>query len=45
MPADEEPLDSATQWVADHTRRYVETDGAEGHLWRGVPTLVLERSA
>lgn len=37
----EEVLDSATGWVADHTRKYVETDGAEGHLWRGVPTLVL----
>jgi deazaflavin-dependent oxidoreductase (nitroreductase family) len=41
MPPDEEPLDSATQWVAEHTRRYVETDGADGYLWRGVPTLVL----
>jgi deazaflavin-dependent oxidoreductase (nitroreductase family) len=39
--ADEEPLDSARDWVAEHTRRYVETDGAEGHLWRGYPTLVL----
>lgn len=38
----EEPLDSANDWVAEHTRRYVETDGADGHIWRdGVPTLVL----
>jgi deazaflavin-dependent oxidoreductase (nitroreductase family) len=35
------PLDSALDWVADHTRRYVESDGADGHLWSGVPTLVL----
>ncbi|MFI5267698.1 MAG: nitroreductase family deazaflavin-dependent oxidoreductase [Chloroflexota bacterium] len=41
MPLDEEPLDSATNWVAEHTRRYVETDGEDGHFWRGIPTLVL----
>jgi len=35
------PLDSALDWVADHTRRYVESDGADGHLWSGVATLVL----
>ena len=28
-------------WVAEHIQRYVETDGAEGHIWRGVPTLLL----
>jgi deazaflavin-dependent oxidoreductase (nitroreductase family) len=37
----EEPLDSAREWVAEHTRRYVETGGKDGYLWRGVPTLVL----
>ena len=37
----EEPLDSARDWVAEHARRYVATDGADGHLWRGYPTLVL----
>jgi deazaflavin-dependent oxidoreductase (nitroreductase family) len=37
----EEPLDSARDWVAEHTRRYVESDGKDGYLWRGVPTLVL----
>jgi deazaflavin-dependent oxidoreductase (nitroreductase family) len=37
----DEPLDSALDWVAEHTRRYVETGGAEGHEWRGVPCLVL----
>ena len=28
-------------WQSDHARRYLATDGAEGHLWRGVPTLLL----
>jgi deazaflavin-dependent oxidoreductase (nitroreductase family) len=36
-----EPTISPTGWVADHTRRYLDTDGADGHLWRGVPTLLL----
>jgi deazaflavin-dependent oxidoreductase (nitroreductase family) len=47
--SDDEVLDSATDWVADHTRRYVDTEGVEGHLWFGprgelevgVPCLVL----
>ena len=38
---DEEPLDSSSGWVADHTRRHVETGGEEGHDWNGVPCLVL----
>lgn len=37
----EEPAEPTTGWVADHLRRYLETDGEEGHLWRGVPTLLL----
>lgn len=36
-----EPLDSATDWVAEHTKKYVETGGEEGYMWRGYPTLVL----
>jgi deazaflavin-dependent oxidoreductase (nitroreductase family) len=28
-------------WIADHMRKYVETDGKEGHIWNGVPTLLL----
>lgn len=32
-----EALDSAIPWVAEHTRKYVETGGAEGHLWTGCP--------
>jgi deazaflavin-dependent oxidoreductase (nitroreductase family) len=26
---------------AEHVRRYRETDGEEGHEWRGAPTLIL----
>jgi deazaflavin-dependent oxidoreductase (nitroreductase family) len=36
-----EPLDSATEWVAEHTRKYVETGGEDGYMWRGYPTVVL----
>lgn len=41
MAEDEEVLDSPRDWVADHIRRYTETDGEDGHLWRGVPALLL----
>lgn len=33
--------DSTTGWVADHVQQYVSSGGAEGHIWQGVPTLVL----
>lgn len=39
--SDEQPVDPVSGWVADHLRSYVESDGEEGHLWRGVPTLLL----
>ncbi len=38
---EEEVFDSPRDWVAAHIRRYIETDGEDGHLWRGVPTLLL----
>jgi deazaflavin-dependent oxidoreductase (nitroreductase family) len=38
---DEPVTDSPTGWVRKHVRRYVETDGKEGHEWRGVATLLL----
>ncbi|MDM4722676.1 nitroreductase family deazaflavin-dependent oxidoreductase [Micromonospora sp. WMMA1363] len=42
MAGGDQVLDSPTGWVADHVRRYVATDGAEGHEWRrGVFTLLL----
>lgn len=28
-------------WMAQHMKRYLETDGEDGHMWRGVPTLLL----
>ena len=37
----EEVFDSPTRWVAQHIRRYVETDGRRGHQWSGVNTLLL----
>ncbi|WP_037080263.1 nitroreductase family deazaflavin-dependent oxidoreductase [Pseudonocardia spinosispora] len=33
--------DSPVDWVGEHIKRYVESDGAEGHDWRGYPTLLL----
>jgi deazaflavin-dependent oxidoreductase (nitroreductase family) len=38
---DEKVVDSPTEWVAKHINEYLESDGAEGHTWRGVPTLLL----
>lgn len=39
--APDEVLDSPTDWVAEHIRSYVETNGANGHLYMGSPTLLL----
>ncbi|MEJ7838167.1 MAG: nitroreductase family deazaflavin-dependent oxidoreductase [Thermomicrobiales bacterium] len=37
-----EPIsDSATGWVSDHIRTYVESNGSQGHIWRGMTTLLL----
>jgi deazaflavin-dependent oxidoreductase (nitroreductase family) len=41
MEGEEEVFDSPVRWVAQHIRRYVETDGQKGHLWSGVHTLLL----
>ena len=33
---------SPVDWVAEHTKRYVESGGEDGHEWHpGVPTLLL----
>jgi deazaflavin-dependent oxidoreductase (nitroreductase family) len=29
------------EWVQDHIERYRASDGEDGHIWRGVPTLLL----
>ncbi len=34
-------IDSPTGWVNAHIQEYVETGGEQGHMWRGVPTLLL----
>ena len=40
--ASQEPIfDSPTGWVQKHIQDYVESDGANGHQWRGLPTLLL----
>ena len=42
MGTDEQVLDSPQGWVARHIRRYLDSDGADGHEWRpGVYTLLL----
>lgn len=41
MPKQEEVSDSPTGWVKSHIRKYVESDGQDGHRWRGLPTLLL----
>jgi len=28
-------------WQQEHARRYIETNGEDGHIWNGVPTLLL----
>lgn len=29
------------EWIVDHMKRYLDTDGEDGHLFNGVPTLLL----
>lgn len=40
MPENNAPPQLAG-WAKDHMRKYIETDGADGHMWNGVPTLLL----
>jgi deazaflavin-dependent oxidoreductase (nitroreductase family) len=37
----QEVFDSPTGWVARHVCSYVETEGKKGHLYHGMPTLLL----
>jgi deazaflavin-dependent oxidoreductase (nitroreductase family) len=41
MGEPEEVYDNPQDWVANHIRQYIETDGRSGHIWNGVPTLLL----
>lgn len=34
-------VDSPTPWVAKHIRSYVDSNGQNGHLFHGMPTLLL----
>jgi deazaflavin-dependent oxidoreductase (nitroreductase family) len=36
-----EIVDNPTAWVNEHIRTYVDSDGKNGHTWRGVTTLLL----
>ncbi len=29
------------KWITDHIKLYVDSNGAEGHIWNGVPTLLI----
>lgn len=35
------PTDPESGWQRDHLHQYVATNGADGHFWNGVPTLLL----
>jgi deazaflavin-dependent oxidoreductase (nitroreductase family) len=37
----DDPIDPAAGWQRDHLEQYLATNGAEGHIWNGVPTLLL----
>lgn len=41
MGSREAVLDPDGGWVARHVREYVETDGRHGHIFHGMPTLLL----
>lgn len=44
-PQIEERIDMAERevpdWVKEHIDRYLESNGEDGHIWNGVPTLLL----
>jgi deazaflavin-dependent oxidoreductase (nitroreductase family) len=41
MGSTEKVQDSPTGWVAKHIDSYVKSGGQKGHIWNGVPTLLL----
>jgi deazaflavin-dependent oxidoreductase (nitroreductase family) len=41
MVSKEKVFDNPTAYVKSHISSYVESDGKDGHLWRGLPTLLL----
>jgi deazaflavin-dependent oxidoreductase (nitroreductase family) len=41
LTTEPQPAPRPAGWQQEHRRRYEETNGEEGHLWNGVPTLLL----
>jgi deazaflavin-dependent oxidoreductase (nitroreductase family) len=41
MESNEQVFDSPQGWVRKHIKDYVDSDGKNGYLWRGLPTLLL----
>jgi deazaflavin-dependent oxidoreductase (nitroreductase family) len=39
--SENEISDSPTDWVAKHIQAYIDSDGQNGHLYQGWPTLLL----
>jgi deazaflavin-dependent oxidoreductase (nitroreductase family) len=35
------PNKPKTSWIQDHLNSYIQTDGKDGHIWKGLPTLLL----
>ncbi|HUY74187.1 MAG TPA: nitroreductase family deazaflavin-dependent oxidoreductase [Candidatus Dormibacteraeota bacterium] len=41
MTASNHSTDQHVSWQQAHMQRYLETNGEEGHIWNGLPTLLL----
>ncbi len=41
MSESETVHDNPTRWVSRHIKKYVASDGDEGHKWKGAPTLLI----
>lgn len=41
MIEEEKVHDNPANWVKRHIRKYVRSDGEEGHKWKGAPTLLI----
>jgi deazaflavin-dependent oxidoreductase (nitroreductase family) len=41
MESNEQIFDSPEGWVRKHIRDYIDNNGKNGNLWRGLPTLLL----
>ena len=41
MTEDNKPASQLPDWITEHMQKYLETNGENGHIWHGVPTLLL----